>query len=93
MYRKHGKCKTKVVKEGGSHCQDFGRKGFRVYTWYNLHTPPVFLGFGVFTTKPFLRGEFLLEYVGRRKEQKELEDSDHSNNFLFGYVFNGKSYW
>lgn len=53
-----------------------------------------FLGFGVFTTKSFLKGEFLLEYFGGRKRQEELNAKDWKKlNFLFGQVYNNKSYW
>ncbi|KAJ8303680.1 hypothetical protein KUTeg_018790 [Tegillarca granosa] len=45
-----------------------------------------FVGYGVFTTRKFLKGEFLLEYAGPRKTENQLIEKDNHNRFLFGYV-------
>lgn len=54
----------------------------------------IFPGCGVFTTKKFESGDFLLEYVGERLTDAQANTRANDNNkFLFGYIFNGKKHW
>jgi hypothetical protein len=46
------------------------------------------VGFGVFTTRRFGKGEFLLEYRGRR-----LAKPPKNTSYLFGFKHNGKYIW
>ena len=52
------------------------------------------LGFGVFATKDFSKGEFLLEYFGNLMSYKNgdgIDDCDQT--YIFHFRINGKKYW
>jgi hypothetical protein len=52
-----------------------------------------FLGYGVFTGKPFFKGDFLLEYVGERIHPHEAVTRQNFSLFLFIMARNnGKQY-
>lgn len=67
----------------------------------------IFLGFllghGLFATRGFDTGQFLLEYVGERISQKEAAERDrhyekqdsksHPRCYIFNFRFNGKLHW
>lgn len=57
----------------------------------NVH--PCFTGHGVFTTRIFNKGDFLLEYVGKRICVQEEADAIDKSSFLYGFVFDGKKNW
>ena len=48
-------------------------------------------GYGVFAAKGFEKGDFLLEYCGRRISAKEADKVNH--NYLFGFKYAGKYIW
>ena len=47
----------------------------------------LFIGSGLFTTKPFEKGDFLVEYRGRHTQ---ADDRDEENTYLFYYKHKGK---
>lgn len=49
-----------------------------------------FIGYGVFATQDFRKGDFLVEYCGKLISGK-AEEITH--NYLFGYKFDGKQFW
>ncbi|XP_052803821.1 N-lysine methyltransferase KMT5A-A-like [Mya arenaria] len=49
------------------------------------------IGFGVFATKPFEKGDFLLEYCGTHCTPEEADRTNH--NYLFGFKYAGKYIW
>ena len=54
-------------------------------------------GYGVFTTVPIKRGEFLLEYHGEHISQDEGLLREQSSNvdeiFIYFFQVEGKTYW
>lgn len=57
-----------------------------------------FAGKGVFTTRTFRHGDFLLEYKGEllsKNEacQRERQYGDSDGSFLFYFKHSGKCYW
>lgn len=52
-----------------------------------------YIGHGVFTTRIFNKGDFLLEYVGKRICVQEEADAIDKSSFLYGFVFDGKKNW
>ena len=61
------------------------------------------LGYGLFATRQFEKGDFLLEYVGERITPKMAADRDrkyakedskaYPRCYIFNYKFNGKEHW
>ena len=56
------------------------------------------VGKGVFTTKPFQSGDFLLQYKGehidaKEGERREEEYSDDLGSFMFYFQWDGKTNW
>ena len=53
------------------------------------------VGFGVFTTEVFKKGDFLLEYVGERLSVSEAEEREkkYPENKLFFFNHKGRQQW
>ena len=61
------------------------------------------IGWGAFTTKPFRKGDFLLEYVGerlvgadainKRQEKHDRHKVKHPSCFMYHFKFDGKEIW
>lgn len=56
------------------------------------------LGRGIFTTAPFEKGDFLLEYQGQLITHQECERRqriyhDSLKDFMFKFRFDGKLWW
>ena len=56
------------------------------------------VGRGVFTTRPFKCGDFLLQYKGRfmdvkEAERKEEEYTEEMGSYMFYFQWEGKTHW
>lgn len=56
-----------------------------------------FVGYGIFTTRNFQRGDFLLEYVGERihKDEAVKREKKRKNrmSYMFFFKFNENTHW
>ena len=54
----------------------------------------IIIGFGVFASREFYKGDFLLEYCGEHVNKAEADEREQKGNcFLFGFKFAGKFQW
>lgn len=61
--------------------------------------PCYIIGFGIVTTKPFAKGEFLLEYTGNLLTKEAAVEMEKKHNrcregsFMYYFVYQGKELW
>jgi histone-lysine N-methyltransferase SETD8 len=59
----------------------------------------IFTGYGIFTTRPFEKGEFLLQYIGEEVTEQEAEkremlyEKENKGSFIYFYKEKGKTCW